>query len=131
MQDGLVFTQHIIFWELQGSLSPNWLVHILSLSELPTLELLALSLELENQNNPVIFYPMTLLRLFLFYKMPLSFMPQSLPIRILCCLQTNLPPCYLSSSSPWWITICPSLCEVIQIIPFFLCLNRTLLASLL
>ena len=64
------YLQHIIFWELQDSLSPNLLVHIVSLSEIPTVELFDLSLESDNQSNRGIFYPMTLLRLFLVPKMP-------------------------------------------------------------
>ena len=85
------YLQHIIFWELQGSSSPNLLVHILSLSEIPAVELFHFSLELDNQSDWGIFFPMTLLRLFLFPIMPLSFMPQPPLIRILCCLQTSLP----------------------------------------
>ena len=115
------YLQNIIFWELQGSLSPNLLVHILSPSEIPTVALSDLSLELENQSNPGIFYPVTLLQLFLFPQMPLSFMPQPPPIRILCCPQTSWPLYYLPPFSSWWKTICPSPYEVIPMIPFSLC----------
>ena len=114
------YLQHLIFWELQDSLSSNLLVHILSLSEILTVELFDLSLESDNQSNQGIFYPMTLLRLFLVPKMPLSFMPQPPPIRILCSLQTSLPLYYLSPFSSCWKTICPSLYKVIPMIPFFL-----------
>lgn len=114
------YLQHRIFWELQGSSSPNLLVHILSLSEIPAVELFHFSLELDNQSDWGIFFPMTLLRLFLFPIMPLV-LYASASTHQNSLLSSNFLAYYLSPFSSWWKTICPSLYEVIPMIPFFLC----------